>query len=310
MKKILLIVSAFLLFQTAAFAQGSIEGTVLSEMAQPLPNLTVTLVDADGTTDATKTDEDGAFSFADLNAGNFKLTVTVPTEYQPFSQNNVVVNDGDATTVQFVLKRKLAPMPPVPQQTPEPVRPTTSAPVSAGPANFKIEDDGYSGTKLAILAQFFWDRDVDPSRDIPEFRVLHARYMRDRFADIPPREMVHKPSQGPWNSGNWRFEPAGDGYYYIFSVDLPKVGLVGGDSDQNDIHLTAPDGREEAIWRLEPLGNNKFHIVCKTSGWVIVAGDNADGHVYHQAARGRRNAVWTITLLSGNENIPKEYKVN
>jgi len=49
MKNILLIVSAFLLFQTAAFAQGAIDGRVLNaKTAEGVANVSVNVVGPDG----------------------------------------------------------------------------------------------------------------------------------------------------------------------------------------------------------------------------------------------------------------------
>ena len=109
--------------------------------------------------------------------------------------------------------------------------------------------------------------------------------------------------------GNWKFEPAGDGYYYIFNSFVNKA-IVAGDNADNNIYFQDPNGRDNAKWKLVPLGNNKFHITDKKHGRSLVAGDHADGNIYHQVSNGRRIAIWHITLLYGDLNIPKEIKVN
>ena len=92
-------------------------------------------------------------------------------------------------------------------------------------------------------------------------------------------------------------------------IDKFDDAIVAGDVADNNLYLQAPNGRDNAKWKLVPLGNNKFHIIDKKHGLALVGGDKADGKIYHQAPNGRANAIWNITLVSGNKDIPKEIKV-
>lgn len=171
-----------------------------------------------------------------------------------------------------------------------------------GPAMFKIEDDGYSGSKLAILYS-----------DVERFNCRTLKCDINERCSSPTAELCDSRPAGirhrqfNSNEGSWRFEPAGDGFYYIF-LGLTQKAIVAGDSADNRIYLHEPNGRDNAKWKLVPLGNNKFHITDRKHNRSLVAGDNPDGTIYHQVTNGRRNAIWNIVLIYGKRNIPDELK--
>lgn len=210
-------------------------------------------------------------------------------------------------------------------------------------AFFKIEDEGYSGAKLVIEGVLI-SNVINTGRglDGESYNLRHVPYIGEKRAkDILNKFYI------------WRFEPTGDGYYYIKPYfDLRKLNaseiseklqirlnaseisekqqigkeegemfkrlteegydfaIVAGDVADNNLYIQRPNGRDNAKWKLVPLGNNKFYIVDKKHGLAIVGGEKADGHLYHQAPNGRKNAIWNITLASGNLDIPKEIKVD
>lgn len=110
MKNILLILSAVLLFQTAAFAQGAIDGRVLnSKTAQGLPNVNVNVVGPDGKVVANvTTDDSGAFTVEDLAAGTYKIFVRDAKGFQPAEQANITVEDDETATVLLKLSAVVA----------------------------------------------------------------------------------------------------------------------------------------------------------------------------------------------------------
>ena len=110
MKNILLIVSAFLLFQTAALAQGAIGGRVLNaKTADGVANVTVHVIGSDGKEVATVTsDENGGFTFEDLDAGTYKILVRDAKGFQPAEQANITVEDDETATVSLKLIAAIA----------------------------------------------------------------------------------------------------------------------------------------------------------------------------------------------------------
>ena len=110
MKNILLIVSAFLLFQTAALAQGAIGGCVLNaKTADGVANVTVHVVGPNGKEVATVTsDENGGFTFEDLDAGTYKILVRDAKGFQPAEQANITVEDDETATVSLKLSAAVA----------------------------------------------------------------------------------------------------------------------------------------------------------------------------------------------------------
>lgn len=101
MKKLLLIVSAFLLLQTAAFAQGAIDGRVLNaKTAAAMANTTVNVFGPDGKVVATvKTDETGSFTVEDLEEGIYRISVRGVNGFLPFELGNIKVEDEETATV-------------------------------------------------------------------------------------------------------------------------------------------------------------------------------------------------------------------
>lgn len=139
MKNILLIVSAFLLFQTAAVAQGAIDGRVLnSKTANGVANVTVNVVGPDGKVVTTvTTDKSGAFTVEGLDAGTYKILVRDAKGFQPAEQANITVEDDETATVSLKLIAAIAV---TPQgggntQTGGPPKPTATAGCGTGSAS-------------------------------------------------------------------------------------------------------------------------------------------------------------------------------
>ena len=104
MKNIILMIAAFLLFASAAFAQGSIEGTVTDAKGKGVANVSVTVVGANGKAVATvRTDTDGAYTFEDIAAGKYKVVAYGAPGFDSAFNENVVVEDDDVATVDLTL---------------------------------------------------------------------------------------------------------------------------------------------------------------------------------------------------------------
>lgn len=172
--------------------------------------------------------------------------------------------------------------------------------IEVGPALFKFEDDGYSGSVLAIL-HTEWEEYNCRDEKCPPGSSCHT------FRNCDRRSAGFRHRTYESMAGDWRFEPAGEGYYYILQ-NRSQMAIVAGDNADNNIYFQAPNGRDNAKWKLVPLGNNRFYITDKKHGRSLVAGNNPDGNIYHQAPNGRRNAIWKITYILGELNIPSEIK--
>lgn len=93
-----------LLFAIAAFAQGSIEGTITDAKGKGVANVSVTVVGANGKAVATvKTDADGAYMFENIAAGKYKIAAYGAPGLDSAFNENVIVEDNDATTVDLTL---------------------------------------------------------------------------------------------------------------------------------------------------------------------------------------------------------------
>lgn len=104
MKNTIFTIAAFLLFASAAFAQGSIEGTITDAKGKGVANVSVTVVGADGKAVANvKTDEDGYYTFDEIAAGKYKVTAQGPSGYKPAFRDDIMIEDGDANTVDITL---------------------------------------------------------------------------------------------------------------------------------------------------------------------------------------------------------------
>lgn len=104
MKNIIFIIAAFLLFAPATFAQGSIDGTITDAKGKGVANVTVTVVGANGKPVATvKTDAEGAYTFENIAAGKYKIAAYGAPGLNSAFNENVIVEDNDAATVDLTL---------------------------------------------------------------------------------------------------------------------------------------------------------------------------------------------------------------
>lgn len=83
----------------APSATGSVSGTVTDENAAPLPNARVRITETGSTA---YTDAQGNYSFPMVAVGTYSMTAT-RHGYDPDTENNVVVTDGQNTDVDFQL---------------------------------------------------------------------------------------------------------------------------------------------------------------------------------------------------------------
>ena len=104
MKNIVLTIAAILVFAAAAFAQGSIAGTITDAKGNGVANVKVAVVGADGKAIATvQTDQDGAYTFDEIAAGKYKVAAYGAKGYAAAFRNDVVVTDDEATTLNITL---------------------------------------------------------------------------------------------------------------------------------------------------------------------------------------------------------------
>jgi phage tail-like protein len=103
-KNIIFAIAVFLMFVSAASAQGSIDGTITDAKGNGIANVTVSVVGANGKPVATaKTDADGVYTFDDIAAGKYKIAAYGAPGYDSAFRENVVVEDDDSATVDLTL---------------------------------------------------------------------------------------------------------------------------------------------------------------------------------------------------------------
>ena len=104
MKNIILTIAVVLLFVSAAFAQGSIDGTITDAKGNGIAGVTVTAVNAQGKAAAqATTDESGAYTLENLAAGKYKIAAYGAKGFDSAFNENVVVEDDDLATVDLTL---------------------------------------------------------------------------------------------------------------------------------------------------------------------------------------------------------------
>lgn len=103
MKNIILTIAAFLLLASAAFSQGSVEGTITDAKRAVVGSAVVSLIDAKGANVAQQaTDTDGYYTLDDIAAGTYKLVVNAGG-FKPATKTNVLVVDDGLTVVDLTL---------------------------------------------------------------------------------------------------------------------------------------------------------------------------------------------------------------
>lgn len=85
-------------------------------------------------------------------------------------------------------------------------------------------------------------------------------------------------------------------YFYIKSTVYGNYAIVSGDTQDNHVYFQRPEGRENAQWCFENVGNGTYFICDKKSKCGLVAGEVADNHIYHQSPQNRRMAKWEVAV--------------
>jgi hypothetical protein len=89
-------------------------------------------------------------------------------------------------------------------------------------------------------------------------------------------------------------------YFYIKSAVYGDCAIVSGDTADNNVYFQRPDGRENAQWCFEDVGNGTYTICDKKHKCCLMAGESADNHVYHQAPQNRLMAKWEVAVKELN----------
>jgi hypothetical protein len=136
-------------------------------------------------------------------------------------------------------------------------------------------------------------------------------------ATTKDRKKTCRFSGGMW-SGNMvcEYECVCQVRYFYIQDQKHKKDIVAGDRYDNHVYHQDPNGRPNAIWRVEENVKTKWNWILKKNqsfyvytitdskhGKAIVAGDDYDNHVYHQDPNGRPNAEWLIYPVPGKKNV-------
>ncbi|MBN1422174.1 MAG: ETX/MTX2 family pore-forming toxin [Planctomycetes bacterium] len=109
---------------------------------------------------------------------------------------------------------------------------------------------------------------------------------------------------------SWRFEPAGDGYYYI--IDRRHGGaLCGGDTYDGQTYAVLDHAnRLNAQWKaVEGSVLGAFFFFDRKHDRALVAGDTYNGDVYHQVPGDRTNAQWILRMIADGDEGPHFYVI-
>lgn len=121
MKNTILIIAALLLFASAAFAQGSIAGTITDAKGNPVVNATVKAYGPEGPgkkVKAVTTDENGQYTFEGLAAGKYDISVIAEKFDVLIKHGIIVAGEEDPVTADFALNPDTlepTPRPPTPK---------------------------------------------------------------------------------------------------------------------------------------------------------------------------------------------------
>ena len=103
MRNIIFTITVFLMLASAAFSQGSVEGTITDAKGAVVGRAAVWLIDAKGTTVAQyTTDAEGYYTLDDIEAGTYKLVVNAGG-FKSATKTNVLVVDDGLTVVDLKL---------------------------------------------------------------------------------------------------------------------------------------------------------------------------------------------------------------
>lgn len=122
MKNTIILFATLFLLSAAAFAQGSIAGTVTDAKGNGVAGIKVTLFGANGkSVTSVTTGADGAYSIDKIAAGTYKLAA-FNVDYQEPVISSISVEDDDSATVDIVMGAKrvtptsvIVPQPPLPK---------------------------------------------------------------------------------------------------------------------------------------------------------------------------------------------------
>ncbi len=90
--------------RAAAQMDGSLSGTILDVTGKPWPDQTVDAVSDQGAKLTTKTDKDGHYSFHQMRAGVYSMTVELPAPNKPYEFAQVKVSSGETPNVNANFK--------------------------------------------------------------------------------------------------------------------------------------------------------------------------------------------------------------
>src|SRR5439155_18991448 len=83
---------------------GSIAGQILDVAAKPWADIPIQIVSDQGQKQETKTDKNGRYSFTNLRAGTYTISLTLPGQKDPYVGGQVNVGSGQTIPVDLNFK--------------------------------------------------------------------------------------------------------------------------------------------------------------------------------------------------------------
>lgn len=110
-------------------------------------------------------------------------------------------------------------------------------------------------------------------------------------------------------NAQWRFDPAGDGSYYIFDRKHGKC-IVAGDKYDGNVYHQDPQNRLNAKWKVVPGSvSGTFNFIDQKHGKALASGHQAGGRVLHGDTAGALNACWRLGMACKGDQWPPFYSV-
>jgi len=135
------------------------------------------------------------------------------------------------------------------------------------------------------------------------FYIKNAKHQMGLVAGLNYDKQVYHQNLKYGLHEQWKFEPAGDGYYYIIDRKHNRALYGIGKKKGRPQHLAKRD-TDLAKWKITANKNSGYIITNKVYG-DLVAGNNPDNKVYQSVHANRSNGRWELDIaLKGTDNLP------
>ena len=157
---------------------------------------------------------------------------------------------------------------------------------------------------LAVLFCLVLSSSIQAQVEQPTyFYIKDAKHQRGLVAGFNYDKNVYHQNLKYGLHEQWRFEPAGGGYYYIIDRKHNRALYGIGHKSGRPQHL-AKGNNDLAKWKITSSKNSGYILTNKVYG-NIVAGNVPDNRVYQQQHGNRPNGRWELSIAKkGTDKLP------